>query len=48
MASAAAAMCVEREGAMESVPRLEEVRERMASAWPETLQVSLPLWLGSA
>lgn len=34
IASQAAAMCVESEGAMESVPTLANVRERMGEGWP--------------
>lgn len=36
VASQAAAMCVESEGAMESVPTLASVRKRMGEVWPET------------
>lgn len=34
VACQAAAMCVEAEGAMESVPVIGEVRERMGARWP--------------
>lgn len=34
VACQAAAICVESEGAMESVPTVQEVRERMGARWP--------------
>lgn len=34
VASQAGAMCVEKEGAMESVPSLAEVKQRMEGGWP--------------
>ncbi|KAL8276128.1 hypothetical protein RQP46_011477 [Phenoliferia psychrophenolica] len=35
VAGQAAAMCVEKEGAMESVPSLADVKGRMGARWPE-------------
>jgi sugar/nucleoside kinase (ribokinase family) len=35
LAQQASAMCVEREGAMESIPALAQVQARMAPAFPE-------------
>ncbi|GAA5919257.1 hypothetical protein JCM1841_006524 [Sporobolomyces salmonicolor] len=35
VACQAAAMCVEKPGAMESVPSLQDVKERMGGKWPE-------------